>query len=81
LNLVNFANFYFNRIGTVYNPLEKEKDHIFNYRVAFETTITEEKYLELQTSITRRINGAFKMCNLSDYHIDFVENSFMSKSS
>lgn len=76
LNLSAHANAQVNGCLIALNPIEKLEKNIFSYQIAFQEPITYEKYEKLKEAINARVNCALKMCDIENYEITYIENSF-----
>lgn len=79
LNLAAQANAYTIKEGMALNPLEKQDLHLFNYQFAWQHSITRELYEKFIVAIQQRYNMAFKMCDLEDLSVNFLENAYLEK--
>lgn len=80
LNLCAQANAQVIKEGMALTPIEKsEKDSIFHYQFAWQSSILPEQYEEFIMGVERRIINTIKMCELPQVDIRFNENSYLSK--
>ncbi|WP_157663787.1 hypothetical protein [Sutcliffiella horikoshii] len=78
LNLAAQSNASTTKMGMALNPLEKlEHDMIIHYRFAWQSSISEELYGEFKEGLERRYSVAFKMCDLPEVQILFMENAYI----
>ncbi|MGV3466027.1 MAG: hypothetical protein ACO1OT_12130 [Heyndrickxia sp.] len=80
LNLCAQANAQIIKSGMALNPIEKsEKDSIFKYQLAWQSSILPEQSKEFIEGIKVRIINSIKMCELPEVDINFLENSYLNK--
>ncbi|MFS0781599.1 hypothetical protein [Bacillus sp. 1P06AnD] len=80
LNLCAQTNALVTKGGMALNPLEiSKKDSIFNYRFAWQSSISPRQYGEIEEGIKEQISNAIKMCGLPEVGIGFKENAYLSK--
>ncbi|GAA0335928.1 hypothetical protein GCM10008967_27920 [Bacillus carboniphilus] len=77
LNLAAQANAQTIKEGMAMNPLERKENELYSYQFAWQKAITEHQYDEFMEAVSRRYNQAFKMSEISDVNIGFLENSYL----
>ncbi|KMJ59887.1 hypothetical protein AB685_03270 [Bacillus sp. LL01] len=78
LNLSAQSNADSTKMAMALNPLEKfESDEVLSYRFAWQSSISEELFVEFKAGLERRFKGALKMCDLLEGEIVFKENAYL----
>jgi hypothetical protein len=81
LNLCAQANAQATANNMAFNPLEKEKQDIFHFQFAWQSSILTDKYEEFKEGMDRRIKSSLKMCELPECNISYNENAYLSTNS
>ena len=76
-NLAAFANSQATEENVALNPLDRNENELYGMQLAWQKSITDEQYEDLVEGIKRRYKQAFKMAEISDAHISFLENSYL----
>lgn len=79
LNLAAHANSYATKGNMVFTPIEKKDDTIFSFQFAWQKSILKEQYDEFVSSVHRKYETAFNMCDIENIEIHFLENVYLKK--
>ena len=79
LNIGAAANMVTTKQGMMQTPMTLEGDELFSYQIAWQKSIPKEQYEEFLTTLKRRYETAFKMSDLEDITMEFLENSYLNK--
>lgn len=79
LNLAAHANAQVTGVNMMFNPLDRLNiNMIFNFRFAWQSSITPAQFEELKAGIESRYKNALVMCDILEANIVFAENTYLT---
>lgn len=79
LNLAAQANAQVTGENMMFTPLiRNQAEVVFNFQFAWQTSISEEQYAELEEGIERKFNNALLMYGIKDTLINFEVNTYLA---